>query len=67
VTKVNRLVEERGVKRAHSEVVSLANAARRQPAAKEPVPKPATAWPPDVEAEVLERYAAGESGKEIEP
>ena len=54
---VNRLVEERLVKRTRSEVASLANAERLRSEAR-----PRDEWTPEVQAEVLERYSTGQSG-----
>ena len=61
VKKVNSLLEERGVKRSRSDVASLANARRRKPA----VEKPPREWPPELQDEMLQRYAVGESGEVI--
>ena len=68
--RVLRFLEERGVKRTKSEVGSLAYAYRRAAASRKPKSekepaKPRRKWVPELEPEVLERYAAGESGEAI--
>ena len=59
VDQVGRLVEEVGVKRSRSDVARLAHAPAGEP------PAGPSEWPADVQAEVLERYAQGQSGEVI--
>lgn len=60
VKRVRRIAAARGVQRSRSEAAALAHAARRERAAEASKP-----WSPELEAAVLARYAAGESGEAI--
>ena len=70
--RVRWVVEKRGVKRTKSEVGLLAYAHRREAASRKAKSEQGPAksrrqWLPELEPEVLERYAAGESGEAIAP
>jgi DNA-binding CsgD family transcriptional regulator len=63
--RVRKIVAARGVKRTRSEEAALRKAAPREHAARGAPAAAPSRWSPELEAVVLERYAAGESGEAI--
>lgn len=63
--RVRKIVAARGVKRTRREEAALRKAAPREHAARSGPAVTPSRWSPELEAVVLERYAAGESGEAI--